>query len=86
MALTEQIFPLTVLGLIVLFALIHLGVGVGLIVTMRRFGDTFQPQIGLSGFNLAISIIGIATGVLGLVSIAMHSKRFGKVSSNRNSF
>ncbi|CAF3241944.1 unnamed protein product [Rotaria socialis] len=69
-----RIFPLSLMLSIFLFSLIHLGVSIGIIVDFRKYGDIFRPQIGLSGYNIAISFFGLLTGVIGLLAITLGSK------------
>ena len=80
MALVDRIFAITIMALIVLFSIIHLGVSIGIIVPYRKYGDIFRPQIGLSSFNLVISLFGLLTGILGLVSLGLRAERFGKIN------
>ena len=42
---------------------------IGIIVNDRNYGDTFRPEIGLSAFNIVISLLGMAVGVLGFICI-----------------
>ena len=79
MAVVDRIFAFTVMGLIVLFALIHLGVSVGIIVPYRKYGDILRPQIGLSAFNLVICLFGLITGILGIFAVRLKSEQFGKI-------
>jgi hypothetical protein len=79
MAIVDRIFAFTVMGLIALFALIHLGVSVGIIVPYRKYGDILRPQIGLSAFNLVVCFFGLVTGILGIVAVSLRSEQFGKI-------
>ncbi|CAM4777654.1 unnamed protein product [Rotaria magnacalcarata] len=69
-----RIFPISIMVSIFVFSLIHLGVSIGIIVGFRKYGDTFRPQIGLSGYNIAISFFGLLTGVIGLIAVTFGSK------------
>jgi len=80
MALIDRVFALTIMALILLFSLIHLGVSIGLIVKDRKYADFFRPQIGLSSFNLVIFIFSFITGILGITALALNSERFGKIN------
>ena len=62
-------FAITTMSLILLFAFIHLGVSIGIIVNDRDYGEIFGPEIGLSAFNIVISVLGMAVGVLGFICI-----------------
>ena len=86
MAIVDRIFAFAVMGFIVLFALIHLGVSVGIIVPYRKYGNIFGPQIGLSAFNLVICLLGLITGILGIISTSLSSERFGKIDLISNYF
>ena len=78
MALTARIFGIAVMGLLLLFTVIHIAVSIGIIVPDRQYSDIFRPQIGLAAFNLVISIFGLATGVIGLASLLMNKPRIGR--------
>lgn len=78
----ERTFPMIVMVSIVAFAIIHLGVSIGIIVPYRKYGDICTPQIGLSAFNLVVSFFGFLTGILGIVAAWLSSKRFGKIYFN----
>jgi hypothetical protein len=54
---------------ILLSGIIHLGVGIGIVAKYHKFGDTFQQQIGLAGFNIFIGLCAITVGILGLISV-----------------
>jgi len=86
MNLKGRIFGLTIIGLILTFALIHLGVSIGIIVPYRKYGDIFRPQIGLSSFNLVISLFGLIAGILGIIAAGMRNEQFGKIYLNIKSF
>ena len=75
----DRIFANVIMGFILLFSLIHLGVGIGLIVTYRQYGDIFRPVVGLAAYNLVICILGFVTGMLGLFAIMKKSVPFGKI-------
>ena len=65
------------MGVIIAFSIIHLGVSIGIIVPARQYGDVFRPQVGLASFNLVIFLLAIVTGGLGLVSIFTGAKVVG---------
>ncbi|UJR30651.1 hypothetical protein I4U23_018175 [Adineta vaga] len=79
MEIKGRIFPLSIMGLVLLFSIIHLGVSIGIIGSFRKYGDFFRPQIGLCGFNIAISIFGLVTSIVGAFSIMTDSPKIGKV-------
>jgi len=79
MGILDRIFPLTTMGLILAFSLIHLGVSLGIIIPYRKYGDIFRPEIGLAAFNIVISIFGFVAGILGLICVLKNSDRFGKI-------
>jgi succinate dehydrogenase hydrophobic anchor subunit len=54
------------MALILIFALIHLGVSIGIIVRFQDYGDIFRPERGLAAFNIVISVLGIIIGVSGV--------------------
>jgi len=55
--------------LILMFALIHLGVSIGILVKVRNYGDVYRPEKGLAAFDLVISIYGLIIGGFGLFSV-----------------
>ncbi|CAF1225786.1 unnamed protein product [Adineta ricciae] len=65
--------------LILLFSLIHLGVSIGIIGQYRKYSSFLGPQIGLAGYNLAISIFGLAAGIVGLFAFMTDSPKIGKI-------
>ncbi len=77
MAFSKRIFRMTMMGVIFGFALIHLGVSIGIIIPTRQYGDIYRPQLGLASFNLVIVILALVTGGLGLFSIFQGSGLIG---------
>jgi hypothetical protein len=69
MATKNRLFAIIIMCLILVFSIIHLGVGSGIIAQNRNFGDLFRPEIGLSAFNIVLSILGLAVGAAGLFCI-----------------
>lgn len=55
--------------LILIFAIIHLGVSIGIIGRYHRYGDVFRPEIGLASFNIVISVYAFLIGGFGLFSV-----------------
>ena len=80
MEMTNRVFGIAMMGLLLLFTVIHIGVSIGIIVPNRKYSDIFRPQIGLAAFNLVISIFSLVTGVMGLVSLSMNKPRIGRCS------
>ena len=62
-------YAIITISFISLFAIIHFGVSIGIIVNDRDYGDIFRPEIGLSAFNIVVSLLGMAVGVLGFICI-----------------
>ncbi|CAF0977524.1 unnamed protein product [Rotaria sordida] len=71
MVKTIRTLSFAVMVSILIFAIIHLGVSIGIIVRYRKYGDVFRPQIGLSGFNIAISVFGLLAGIFGIIAAIM---------------
>lgn len=86
MAVINRTFAFGIMGSILVFALIHLGVSIGIIASYRHYGDIFTPQVGLSSFNLVIALFGFITGLLGLAAILMNSEGTGKIYLNRKNY
>ena len=78
MKFSDRILGFAVMGSIIAFALIHLGVSVGIIVPYRQYADVFRPQIGLSSYNLVIAILGLVTGIMGILCIATQAEKIGR--------
>jgi hypothetical protein len=55
--------------LILIFAIIHLGVGIGIITRFHYYGDIFYPETGLAGFNIFISVVALVIGGVGLFAV-----------------
>ena len=70
-----------IMGLILAFTLIHLGVSIGIIIPQRQYADVFRPQIGLASFNLVICVFGFVAGILGLISLIMKGEQIGKCNA-----
>jgi uncharacterized membrane protein len=70
MVLTRSVCIRTVIlsAAILIVGIIHLGVGIGIVAKYHQYGDTFQQQIGLSGYNIFIGIFTMIVGIIGLVS------------------
>jgi len=70
MALTRSVCIRTVIlsAAILIVGIIHLGVGIGIVAKYHQYDDTFQQQIGLSGYNIFIGIFTMIVGIIGLVS------------------
>lgn len=79
MAIKEKIFPLTIMGLILVFSLIHLGVSIGIIGQYRKYSTFFGPQIGLAGYNIAISVFGLVASIVGIFAFMTDSPKIGKI-------
>ena len=78
MGLGERILGIITTGLILIFALIHLGVSIGIIAQNVSHNDMFRPEIGLAAFNIVISFLGILVGTTGLVCVTTHKEVLSK--------
>jgi len=67
--------------LILMFALIHLGVSIGILVDIRNYGDVYRPEKGLAAFDLVISIYGLIIGGFGLFSVLTYRSILSKYQS-----
>jgi hypothetical protein len=72
-------FVYVIMGLILLFSLVHLAVCLGIIIPFHQYGDIFQQQISLCGYNIVIAILGLVNGGLGLLYTFKSTKLFGKI-------
>ena len=64
-----RIGPLIITILILIFSIIHLGVGGGIISTYRYYGGLFSAERGLAGFNVFIGVVGFLIGILALFTV-----------------
>jgi len=64
--------------LILIFAIIHLGVSIGIIARFHRYGDIFRPEIGLASFDIVISIYAFLIGGFGLFSVLTNRGNLSK--------
>ncbi|CAF1350362.1 unnamed protein product [Rotaria sordida] len=79
MGLQFHNYGIIIMILILVFAIIHLGVSIGIIVKNRHYGDIFRPETGLSAFNIVISVLGILVGAFGLICLLAKKQIFGKL-------
>ncbi len=62
--------PAIIVGaLIIIFGIIHLGVGIGVVAKYHRYDDVSRQPVGLSGFNIVIAILALITGIMCVISI-----------------
>ena len=78
MGITIRIYSIIILSLILVFALIHLGVGVSIVVINNDFGDMLSREKILAASNIAISGVGIIVSALGLFSVLTNQKILSK--------
>ena len=64
--------------LILILAIIHLAVSSSIIGKFRHYDDVFRPEVGLSAFNIVISILALLIGGFGLFSALTHRGNLGK--------
>ncbi len=60
---------IVITSLILIFGIIHLGVGISIVAKYRQYGDILQQSVGLASFNIVIGIYGIVAGALGLFAV-----------------
>jgi len=78
MALNVLQYGIIIMCLILVFAFIHLGVSIGILVNNRGYGDMFRLEIGLSAYNIVISFLGIVVGGDGLFCVLTRQNILGK--------
>jgi hypothetical protein len=86
MAVVDRIFATVIMVAILIFAILHVGVSIGIIVPFRKYGDIFTPQVGLASYNLVVGFVGLITGVLGLVAVWFDVQKLGKIYFNSKKF
>ncbi|CAF4148511.1 unnamed protein product [Adineta steineri] len=71
MALPKEL-PLYIVGsLIIIFGIIHLGVGIGITAGYSKYSDVTRQSVGLSIFNIIIGLYAMAVGILSLVAVTI---------------
>ncbi|CAF4092787.1 unnamed protein product, partial [Adineta steineri] len=71
MALPKEL-PLYIVGaLIIIFGIIHLGVGIGITAGYNKYSDVTRQSVGLSIFNIIIGLYAMAVGILSLVAVTI---------------
>ena len=80
----DRILAFAILGSMIAFSLIHLGVSVGIIIPYRQYDDIYRPEIGLASFNLTICIISFFAGIAGLISVGLNAEFLGKLPCYSN--
>jgi hypothetical protein len=64
--------------LILIFAIIHLGVSIGILTRFQPYGDIFRPERGIAGFNIVISLLGLIVGGVGIFATASNRGNLSK--------
>ncbi len=71
--------PAIIVGaFIIVFGIIHLGVGIGIVAKYRKYSDVCQQTVGLSGFNIVIAILALITGIMCVISITQGKAALSK--------
>jgi hypothetical protein len=78
MALPGQIPAIIIAALIIVFAIIHFGVGVGIVARYHQYDDVFRQSVGLAAFNIVISVYSFVVGVVGLIAVVQLRPTLGK--------
>lgn len=66
-----------VIILILIFGIIHFGVGVGIVATYRLFQPVFMSSLGLAAFNIVIGIYAVVVGIIGIIAIVRNRPSLG---------
>ncbi|UJR30653.1 hypothetical protein I4U23_018177 [Adineta vaga] len=69
MALSARIRGLIVAALLLIFSIIHFGVGIGIAKGFNRYKDIFKQPVALAIYNIVFGIFGIIVGILSLIVI-----------------
>ncbi len=78
MAFGGHLHSIILLSLILIFGIIHLGVGIGIVAKYHDYATVFQQQIGLSGYNIFVALLTIMISSLGLFSVSNGYSRLSK--------
>ena len=65
-------------GVIIVFGIIHLGVGIGIVARYSRYDAIFQQQVGLAGYNIVIALLAIFVSIVGLIAAIHRSVLFSE--------
>lgn len=60
---------------ILIFGIIHLGVGIGVVAKYSQYDNVFQQQVGLAGYNIVVALLAIFVGIIGIIA-AVHQSIF----------
>ena len=78
MQLGERLVTIICLALMLIFAIIHFGVGVGIVARFASYQGLFRPERGLAGFNIFISIVGLIVAGFGLLATLTDRRALSK--------
>ena len=78
MALPGRTPALIIIVLIVVFGIIDLGSGIGIVARYRQYQDVFRPSVGLAAFNIVIAVYALAIAVLCLVGVLQERPALSK--------
>ena len=69
MAAKNPLTAIIITSLILIFGIIHLSVGIGIVAKYRQYANILQQSVGLASFNIVIGIYGIVAGALSLFAV-----------------
>jgi len=71
---------LIVASLIIVFGIIHLGVGAGIVGKYRRYSDIFQQSVGISSYDIVVGVYSMVVGALCVFTIVQQKVLLCKYS------
>jgi uncharacterized membrane protein len=68
---------LIISALVIIFGIIHLAVGIGIVGRYRQYDDIFRQPVGLASFNIVIGLFAIVVGIMALLVMRNQSAPMG---------
>jgi len=78
MATSPGIPAIVLSSLLIVFGIIHLGVGIGITAKYRQYSDIFRQSVSLAIFDIIVGIYGIATGIVSLIAVIRQNSVLSK--------
>jgi len=78
MAASPNIAAIILASLLIVFGIIHLGVGIGITAKYRKYSDIFRQSESLAIFDIIVGIYAIATGIVSLIAVIRQNSALSK--------
>lgn len=80
MACSWRARALIVAGLILAFAIIHLGVGIAIAKRYDQYADVFRQSVALAIYNIVIGVLGLVVVIVSVVACLREDPRLSNYS------